>query len=191
MSTLSNLDNSFTDKNSVHSYFDTYQSLFNSKQFNNNNILEIGVYSGGSIKLWNDFFPNSHIYGIDIHNNINNSISNQLFNSSNITLFLNNDAYNNDFVLTHFNNKRFDIIIDDGPHTLDSMISFIKLYSNLLTSNGILIIEDIQDFNWINTLISVTDDNLKPFIHIYDLRNNKNRYDDILFVINKNSSSSN
>jgi len=28
---------------------------------------------------------------------------------------------------------------------------------------------------------------LKPFIKVYDLRENKNRYDDIVFTINKNN----
>jgi hypothetical protein len=40
-------------------------------------------------------------------------------------------------------NKRFDVMIDDGPHTLESMLKFIRLYSKLMTDNGILIIEDI------------------------------------------------
>ena len=55
-----------------------------------------------------------------------------------------------------------------------------------MTDDGILIIEDIQDINWINILTNVVPDNLKQFIEIFDLRSNKDRYDDILFVINKN-----
>ena len=39
---------------------------------------------------------------------------------------------------------KFDFIIDDAPHTLESMIDCIKLYHDLLTENGIMIIEDVQ-----------------------------------------------
>jgi hypothetical protein len=60
---------------------------------------------------------------------------------------------------------------------------FIQLYAPLLADNGILIIEDIQDPKWINELYSVVPSNLKSFVSAYDLRKNKNRYDDILFMI--------
>ena len=65
------------------------------------------------------------------------------------------------------------------------MKTFIKLYSQLLTDDGILIIEDVQGINWLHTLIDVTPDNLKQFIKMYDFRENKNRYDDIVFIIDK------
>jgi len=35
-------------------------------------------------------------------------------------------------------------MLDDGPHTLESMKQFIKLYSQIMTDDGILIIEDVQ-----------------------------------------------
>jgi hypothetical protein len=48
------------------------------------------------------------------------------------------------------------------------------------------VIEDVQDINWINKFKTITPLHLQKYIHVYDLRNVKNRYDDILFVINKN-----
>jgi hypothetical protein len=64
------------------------------------------------------------------------------------------------------------------------MLIFIKLYSKLLANNGILVIEDIQSIDWIPILTNQVPDNLKKFIEVYDLRSIKNRYDDLLFVIN-------
>jgi hypothetical protein len=43
-------------------------------------------------------------------------------------------------------------MLDDGHHTLDSMKQFIKLYSQIMTDDGILIIEDIQSWDWIDIL---------------------------------------
>jgi hypothetical protein len=111
----------------------------------------------------------------------------ELKNKNNIILHTSTDAYDEEY----FNytllqkNIKFDFILDDGPHTLESMKTFIKLYSQLLTDNGILIIEDVQSINWLHTLINETPDNLKQYIKMYDFRENKNRYDDIVFIIDK------
>jgi hypothetical protein len=78
-------------------------------------------------------------------------------------------------------------MLDDGPHTLESMIKFIKLYSQVIEDDGILIIEDVQSIYWIDVLKNEVPDNLKKFIKIYDLRYIKNRYDDIVFTIDKSN----
>ena len=77
-------------------------------------------------------------------------------------------------------------MLDDGPHSLESMIQFITLYSQIMTDDGILIIEDVQSIDWIDTLKMVVPESLKQYIEVFDLRANKNRYDDIVFTINKN-----
>ena len=76
-------------------------------------------------------------------------------------------------------------MLDNGPHTLESMIQFIKLYSQIMTDDGILIIEDVQSINWIEQLCKAVPEDLKKYIKYYDLRKNKNRYDDIVFTIDK------
>ena len=70
---------------------------------------------------------------------------------------------------------------DDSHHGLESMKQFIKLYSQIMMNYGMLIIEDV----WIYILKNEVPENLKHFIKIYDLRQNKNRYDDIVFTIDK------
>ena len=99
------------------------------------------------------------------------------------------DAYNEEFVKTVFlnNNLKFDFMLDDGPHTLESMIRFIKLYLPLIAKDGLLIIEDVQDWSWINILVEQVPEDLKQYIKVYDLREIKGRYDDIVFTINKNN----
>ena len=56
-----------------------------------------------------------------------------------------------------------------------------------MTNDGILIIEDVQSWDWIDVLINETPDHLKEFIKIYDLRLIKGRYDDIVFTIDKSN----
>ena len=181
------VDNHRTDKNTSHSYLPLYQQLLESKKETAKNVLEVGIYAGGSIKLWSDFFTNATVYGIDIISI--NDIWEEIKNKENIVLYTSKNAYNEDFFIANFlyKNIKCDFMLDDGPHTLESMILFIKLYSQIMTDDGILIIEDVQNIEWIELLKNAVPDHLKQFIKIYDLRSNKNRYDDIVFTIDKSN----
>jgi len=181
------VDNLRTDKNTVHSYLPLYQKLLIGKKETARNVLEVGICNGGSIKLWSDYFKNANVYGLDIIDN--HSVWEGIKNNEKIILYTSTDAYNNDFFINHFLNKniRCDFMLDDGPHTLESMKQFIKLYSQIMTDDGILIIEDVQSLDWIEILKKEVPENLKPFIKTYDLRPNKNRYDDIVFTIDKSN----
>jgi len=175
------IDNSRTDKDTLHSYLETYEKLFKDKRLTSTEIMEIGVSNGGSIKLWNDYFENASIYGLDIMDMRDNI--QDIKDYPRIKLYLNINAYN---INTQLFNKKFDIIIDDGDHQLSNQIIFIKNYLPILEEDGLLIIEDIQRIEDIQILTNETPEEYKKYIEVYDLRENKNRYDDILFVINKN-----
>lgn len=54
-----------------------------------------------------------------------------------------------------------------------------------MTNDGILIIEDIQSWDWIEILKNEVPENLRKFVRAYDLRPIKKRYDDIVFTIDK------
>ena len=187
MSLISLADNSLTDKNSTHSYLEIYDKLFINKKLNTDlTLLEIGIQYGGSIKLWKDYFINGKIYGIDI-DSVDKIVVKDIINDNKIKLFFNSNGYDNNIINTLFKDTRFDFIIDDGPHTLESMIFFIINYSKLLKEDGVLIIEDVQNIGWIETIKNNVPEDLKQYIEIIDNRNIKNRYDDILFIINKSN----
>jgi hypothetical protein len=135
-----------------------------SKKETAKNVLEVGICHGGSIKLWSDFFTNANVYGLDIMNSEN--VWGVIKNKVKIILHTSCDAYNNDFFIKHFLNKniKFDFMLDDGPHTLESMKQFIKLYSQIMTDDGILIIEDVQSWDWIDILKNEVPEHLKQFI---------------------------
>jgi hypothetical protein len=188
------VDNSRTDKNTVHSYLPLYQQLLVSKKETAKNVLEVGIgdwnqgiTNGGSIKLWHDYFINATVHALDscpLH-----EIWDGIKNNERILLYSSKDAYNEDFFIANFlyKNIKCDFMLDDGAHTLDTMKQFIKLYSQIMTDDGILIIEDVQSWDWIDILKNEVPENLKQFIKIYDLRPNKNRYDDIVFTIDKSN----
>jgi cephalosporin hydroxylase len=179
------VDNSRTDKNTTHSYLPLYQKLLINKKETATDVLEVGVCYGGSMKLWSDFFTNANVHGIDIKDT--DIIWEGVKNKDNIKLYTSTDAYDDNFVIDNFLNKNIkcDFILDDGPHSLESMKKFIKLYTQLLKDDGILVIEDIQSWDWTDILMNEVPAYLKQYVKIYDLRPNKNRYDDILFIIDK------
>ena len=169
-----------------------YQKLLDSKKETAKNVLEVGIgnfgeKNGGSIKLWRDYFTDATIYGLDIIPI--NRVMDELLYDSRVILYTSTDAYNHDFFTTNFLNKNIkcDFMLDDGPHTLESMKEFIKLYSQIMTDDGILIVEDVQSWGWIDILKNEVPEHLKQFIKVYDLRANKNRYDDIVFTIDKSN----
>jgi hypothetical protein len=114
-------------------------------------------------------------------------VSSEIKNDSRIKLYTSINAYNNNFFIDHFlnNSTRFDILLDDGPHTKESMIIFIRNFSRLMTDDGILVVEDVQDINWIPDLGLAVPVELQKYIKVYDLREIKGRYDDIVFTIDK------
>lgn len=192
MSLESLIDNSLTDKNTSHSYMGLYDTLLKNKKETAVNVLEVGIgdfgqKNGGSIKLWRDYFTKATIYGLDILSS--DRVIDELLTDNRVVLYTSTDAYNVDFFTTHFLNKNIkcDFMLDDGPHTLESMKKFIQLYSQLMTDDGILIIEDVQSMEWIDVLRNEVPEDLKKFIKVYDLRSNRNRYDDIVFTIDKSS----
>lgn len=186
MSTLRDLiDNKNTDKDTAHSYLDTYEALLSSKKETATAIVEVGVQHGGSIKLWRDYFVNADIYGIDT-NEIDRDCITELKKDSRVTLLIPNDGYSEKTV-SLFTEKelQFDMIMDDGPHVIELMKQFITLYLPLLKPDGVMIIEDVCSIDWIPILKDSVPEEFKQYIQVFDLRHIKDRKDDILFVINK------
>ena len=177
------LNNNKSDKNTRHSYLDLYQSLLENKKLSARNVLEIGIDRGGSIKMWDDYFDNANVYAVDIMDY--KKVWSEIKNKNTIILHTSTDAYSQDCIDKHFSGIKFDFILDDGPHTLKSMIDFLHLYLPLLTNDGILIIEDVQKFEWFDKLAQEVPYQLQKYIQTFDLRKNKNRYDDLVFVVNK------
>jgi len=175
-----------TDKNTTHSYLDLYESLLVHKKETSTNVLEIGIDRGGSILLWFNYFKNANVYALDIISE--SEIDDSLKNNDRIKLYHSTDAYDSSFFYETFQDNfgTFDMVLDDGPHTLESMIQFVKLYSKLLKDDGILILEDVQAPEWFDVLKDECPEELKKYIITYDLRFIKNRYDDLVFTIQKN-----
>lgn len=132
-----------TDKVDI-GYIPYYEKHFSNIRQDKLNILEIGVkrktentVGACSLKTWKDYFPNSHIYGIDIDpENIN-------YEEDRIKIFIGNQADKKFLNSVIKFAGHFDIIIDDGSHVNAFTIeSWNQLFPSLV-SGGIYVIEDL------------------------------------------------
>jgi len=170
------VDSKLTDKDTVHSYLDVYEELFKDRK-DITDLLEIGIDKGASIKLWADYFTSAIIHGMDIHDHME-------IRDIDRTIIEICDAYDKQ----NIPKKKFDIIIDDGPHSFMSVIKCLFYYLPLLKDDGVLVIEDVQIISCIEVFKLIIDEKfpeLSECCYVKDLREIKGRYDDIMFIVDK------
>lgn len=166
-----------TDKNTAHSYIDNvYEPLFTPIRRTVKTVLEIGIDRGGSLRLWRDFFPYAEIHGADI-------LDRSPINAEPRIRTWMLDAYTAESAALLPN--QLDIIIDDGPHTLESILALFEHYPQKLKAGGLLIAEDIQSIDWLSVFQNKLPPEIVRDILVYDLRSIKNRYDDLVLVWRK------
>ena len=181
-------------KNSKIRKFHFYSSYYHEKFKNKKNdiklIFECGIgssdktiqsnifgksKSGASLRVFKDYFPNAEIYGGDIDKST-------LFEEDRIkTYYI--DQLNKDSIINMWkevNKENFDLIIDDGMHTLESSYELFIHSFPKLKINGLYIIEDVH-IAYLKSLTSRLID-YKPKIVT---SKNKNKIDEFLVIIKK------
>jgi 23S rRNA U2552 (ribose-2'-O)-methylase RlmE/FtsJ len=128
-----NSDSGGGDKGTLHDYIGIYSDHINKN--NCKTLLEIGVHKGYSIKMWEEYLPESKIVGVDI------DLSQCQF-SFNKAKLIECDATSEEF-LDLINGETFDVIIDDGSHKLHHQINSFELLFPVLNKGGCYFIEDI------------------------------------------------
>lgn len=120
-----------TDKNTHHRYLSTYSDLFAKFEKESINILEVGTWKGGSMKLFEDYFVNANIIGYDI-------VAPEVKLDRAIVII-------KDFYLINTNElPELHIAIDDGPHGISDQLNFVQMVWPKMVSGGILIVEDVR-----------------------------------------------
>jgi hypothetical protein len=131
-----------TDKY-LHGYTVQYRHHFNCLRNKRLKLFEIGVggfgdanKGGESLRMWRDYFTKAEIYSIDIADKTRLS-------EHRIHVFQgdqNDPAFLNDFA-SRFG--PFDLIIDDGSHYSEHVITSFRALFPHLKENGIYVIEDL------------------------------------------------
>lgn len=126
-------------------YFEIYDQWFRSYRGKPVVILEIGIYQGGSLRMWQEYFgEKAKIYAIDI-----NPACKQ-FENENTKIFIGSQDDRDFLKEVRREIPKLDILIDDGGHSMNQQIvAFEELY-NHIKNNGIYLCEDLHTSYWSN-----------------------------------------
>ena len=171
-----------SDKNSFHKYGNGYNLIFSEqflKQGRPLKVLEIGVFNGASINGFSQIPYVSEVVGVDTYSSF-------VTDNPKVTLYIGNefDAYSlRTLEMLKNNHEKFDIIIDDGPHTWESQEWFFRNYAELLNEGGVLVCEDIS-IDYVTNLKKLQ---VELDLYVLDLRFNANPdYNEFLALRYKN-----
>lgn len=175
-----------SDKGADHDYIKSYYTHeFKDKRDSVKNVLELGVQWGGSLMLWSEWFPNAKVVGLDIYEGViehyNEMRGNREYPNVEIRI---QDGYVNSVIAEH-SDSFYDYIIDDGPHSIESMKVAIQKWLPKVKPGGKLVIEDIQNYDWFEKLEREVSPEFSTEFRRFDFRKNKNRSDDMILEITR------
>jgi cephalosporin hydroxylase len=124
-------------------YFDIYHSHFEKFYKKNSKIIEFGVFKGGSLDMWKDYFgDDSKIIGIDINPDC------EKFNHENCEIYI-GDQEDRHFLKKLMNDVgSIDVVIEDGGHEMNQQINTFEEVFPYVVNGGIFLIEDLHTSYW-------------------------------------------
>jgi len=127
-----------------HKYTDLYSMLFEAKRTTTRNVTEIGIYRARSVRVWAEYFPRAHVWGIDLPSGQRGMAKRYVENCSRVTLRYGDSR--NPAVPAGFGfaKESMDIIIDDGDHLQPSNARTLEAWWPYLRPGGIYCVEDVS-----------------------------------------------
>jgi beta-1,4-mannosyl-glycoprotein beta-1,4-N-acetylglucosaminyltransferase len=128
-----------TDKVCKHHYDRWYEQQFKSLRNRPLRLLEIGVDNGASLRMWEEYFPQAEIIGIDVDPRC------KQFQSSRATIHI-GDQCDRDFLRQVISSTggNFDVIIDDGGHRMNQQRFVLRTLFSALRPGGWFVMEDVE-----------------------------------------------
>lgn len=164
------------DKGDVHSYVEIYEEILAPYRHTAKNILEIGLMSGESLRMFSEYFAGT-VYGIDCDIKPINGLADLTQTIKDGYNVLIGDASNPFFIEDCFKEIKFDVVIEDANHDIDQQRDIYKAIKPYMNRGGIYIIEDLQSIQNANQL------SMELGGQVIDRRDVKGRYDDLLLII--------
>lgn len=106
-------------------------------------VLEIGVYRGGSMRMWSRFFgPDARLVGVDI-----DPVA-VIAAGDRYTVVIADQADPDAMRKVAEEHGPFDVIIDDGGHSMVQQITSIETLFPMLNEGGVYLVEDCHTSYW-------------------------------------------
>ncbi|MGO8866382.1 MAG: class I SAM-dependent methyltransferase [Alphaproteobacteria bacterium] len=130
--------------NKWHHFFEVYERFLGPLRDRRPvNMLEIGVYKGGSLEMWRKYFgPRSRIYGLDFNPEC------KQYEDDGIEIYIGEQTDRALLQRIAADVGRLDVVLDDGSHAVGHQITtFEELYPRL-AEDGIYMVEDTFTSLW-------------------------------------------
>jgi len=141
-----------TDKVTAHSYHHMYEKYLPAFRMKRIKMLEIGLgcdmgYGpGASYNLWLEYFPYVDLYFIEYDERCARKWARKTSGATIFTGDQADEAFLEEFITDSGGN--FDIIIDDGGHTMDQQIKSLEHLWKTVKPGGYYFCEDMQTSYW-------------------------------------------
>ena len=120
-------------------YFDIYDRHFSRFRGQKVHVVEIGIYSGGSLDMWREYFgPQSRIYGVDIEQGC------AAYDGGSVQVFIGDQADRDFWRRFRSQVPRVDVVIDDGGHLPEQQIVTLEELLPHLHPGGVYLCEDVH-----------------------------------------------
>ncbi len=119
-------------------YFPIYDRHFAKFKGEEVHVVEIGIFSGGSLGMWQSYFgKGTHVYGVD------NSPACKVYERPGVDVFIGDQADPNFWAKFIKEVPRVDIVIDDGGHKAHQQIATLEGVLPHIRPGGVYLCEDI------------------------------------------------
>lgn len=120
-------------------YFEVYHRHFSRFRDREVHMLEIGIYSGGSLEMWREYFgPQARLYGVDIEPAC------KAYEGGPVKVLIGDQADRNFWQRFRQQVPTLDIVIDDGGHRTEQQIASFEELLPHLRPGGVYLCEDVH-----------------------------------------------
>lgn len=125
-------------------YFDVYDRHFERFRGREIVVVEIGIYQGGSLQMWKNYFGDKAIlYGIDINPSC------KQFEEDRIKILIGSQSDRKFLREIKKQLPPIDILIDDGGHTMRQQITTYQELFDHIKDDGVYLCEDLHTSYWL------------------------------------------
>lgn len=124
-------------------YFDVYHRHFARYRGRPCTIVEIGVYHGGSLQMWRDYFgPQARIVGVDVDPRV------RALAGDGVEIAIGDQADRSFLRALAQHVGAIDVLIDDGGHRMHQQIATLEELYGAVREDGVILVEDTHTSYW-------------------------------------------
>ncbi len=124
-------------------YFDIYDRHFSRYRGKPVVMVEIGVFHGGSLGMWKEYFgPQAKIVGVDINPRA------RRFADDQVEIVIGDQSDRGFLRSLRERYPRVDILLDDGGHSMEQQLTTFEEMFEAVAEDGVYLVEDVHTSYW-------------------------------------------